>query len=158
MKSDEAKAAAILAISAALIIGIVLTGSKILEALGLKDTKEDKQTSKAVETAQSIGLFNEAFLKNKPLGALILSNAAADAAAKLVYDSVGFFVDSPDKLSAAFDGCRTQSQAAYIAYRFKLRYKKSMFTYISNAMDTTEQKAVLLNVLTRLNNLPKYTI
>ena len=62
----------------------------------------------------------------------ILTGASADAIAKQIYDSFGFFSDDENKFKDAFRKFKTQAQVAQVARLFSQKYGKDLLEFIKN--------------------------
>jgi len=61
-----------------------------------------------------------------------LTAASADAIAKQIYDSFGFFSDDENKFKDAFRKFKTQAQIAQVAKLFSQKYGKDLLEFIKN--------------------------
>lgn len=132
----------------------------VLEGVGLKDTKDEKKDKAEVENkvdnaaAQGVNSpWSPKFYKTVHNGKLF-TVASADGLAKTIYDSVGHIYDEPNKGAGAIKQCYTKTQVSFLADRFQQKYGNDLLSWLQYHYDTGEQKKVLNNILTYVNNLP----
>lgn len=147
------------------IIIVALLGNKILneilEALNLKDTKEEAREKAAEEGARTRAEESDYWkpnfhTNNAAKGAKLLTVASADAKCRQIYDAIGNFYDQPEKIEAAFNDLTTKSQISFLAYRFSVLYKRDLYAFLEDKMDTTKQKEIFTRILRRAEKLPDY--
>ena len=161
---EQAKAyAIILIVIVALVVVIYVLNdlkkgkNSLLEGLGLKEDKTDKESKNQKELAEKLGYFRgENFLKGKPLGTLLLTQKNADIKAQNIYNAIGVLTDKPEQIKSAFDNLITQSQIAFVSMAFKKRYGIDLLAFLFDRMDTDKQQSILIDILTRTNSLKKY--
>lgn len=137
--------------------------NEILEALNMKDTKEEA-AEKAKETgarisAESSDFWKPTFFqtqKAKEAGAALLTQASADKLAKQIKSSIGYIYDDPEEAEGAFNQLKTKSQLSFLAWRFNALYNTDMYAYLNDKFDTTYQRQVFTRIINRMNSLPAY--
>jgi hypothetical protein len=169
MKLDEksAKGAAILiVVIVAVILSVVLfkdlkkVFDKILQSLGLKDSPEntenkgivDDATRKAAQLGAN-SAWSPLYYKQKA-NAKIFTQAKTDGLVKQLWDSVGYFVDSPELFPAAIKQCGYKSQVSWLSKNFSDKHDSDLLTWASLKFDTDEQKYQLAVALKYVDNLP----
>ena len=132
----------------------------ILEAIGLKDTAEDKKRNADVKKAvqNSTAFFSPLYFQQKPEGYKeaidrINMNKARETAKK-IYNSIGYIYDSPEKTRAAFSQLKYKFDVSKVAQVFQNDYQKDLLTFLTDKLDTEKQKENWLMILTDLNSLP----
>lgn len=104
--------------------------------------------------------FNPNFYKavtqssNYPNGAHILTAAGADAIVKQIWDGIGYTFDTPAQILAAFNRLTYKTQVSFIAERFAAKHNVDLLQWLSEKLDTVEQKIVLGKIIAYVNNLP----
>jgi hypothetical protein len=138
-----------------------------LEALGIADTKEEKRAKEAlnqnVKAFQDQGLnspFNPNYYKNleKQAGkngiVTLLTHAMRERLTKQIWDAIGVFSDTPSQIESAFNTLTTKAQVSHLAERFSTRYKRDLLGWLTEKLDTTDQKEALLRITQLVNKLP----
>ena len=159
--TDNAKAAAIVLIAGAIIVAGAYIIKEVMEALNLKDTKEEKDQEKKEQRAEAAGYFDETFLTtNIPMGVrpMLLTDKNVTAKAQGIKDSIGLVKDDPDRIKAIFDSLKTQSQVTFLAIKFKRMFNLHLLSFLREKLDTDQQKKVLSEILAKIDRLPKYTV
>lgn len=124
--------------------------------------KEDKAATKAIDVAvanlKRAGAknpfdrrFNLQF-KGKKISAL--TKNSTDAVAKRIFSAVGKIYDSPQKLAGEFSALKTQTQVAHMADAFYRIYKLDLLSWMTEKMDTLNQKRILKSIIDRVLSLP----
>ena len=166
---DEAKAIStlLLVIFAMVLIGIVVNKvfkgfSGIAEALGAKSADEKKtdttiKNEEAKESKQGISSpWNPLYMKaNAPtyLNNVTIKKFCEDIA-KMIYDGIGKVKDNPTQIMAAIKKCNSKAGISAVATVFMEKYNYDLFNFLTTRLDTTEQKKVLQNILSYVNDLP----
>lgn len=159
MKQEDAKAVAILAVTATvIIIGAVMINDIIkgIKAVFGGEDATDKRANTQGEKAERAGYWNPSFIRNPPAGTLLMKQANADIKATNIYKAIGVVYDEPAKVKAAFSNIVTKSQVAFLAFTFNAKYGKDLLTFLRDKMDTDEQQRVLAEIIERCNKLPDY--
>lgn len=147
-----------------IIIIIALLGNKILneilEALNLKDTKEEAaekaRQAGAERTAEAAEYWKPTYAAKGPKGQALLTYAAGDAAVKKIDGAIGYLYDNEEKVEAVFNGLKTKSQLSNLAYHFNRVYGKDLYGYLEDKLDTAKQKQTLTRIIERMAKLPAY--
>lgn len=148
----------------ALGIGVIVVGKffgafdKLLQALGLQDSQDT--TDLDSEAGSGLSFWSPNFWKSAPQGSLILTNAAAQADAKAIYNATGFFDDSEDNIKAVFRGLKTQSQASYLADTFQQVYKADLLAWLRGGIWPADRLSDSdVNEINKfIKSLPKYKV
>lgn len=128
----------------------------ILEKLGLKADKTDKDLEGAEKKADELGFFNPSFIRNAPAGTILLTKKNADIKARNLWDSVTLTWDYPEKMKAVFSNMITKSQVAHLSKVFKDTYNVDMLNWLVSKFDKDDQQKALTQVLQMLVKLPDY--
>lgn len=167
---EQAKAMAIIiavvfAVILAAYLAYRLTGASdsLLESLGLKKSDEDKALDKIKVTIKEADFFSPTYWRNPPAQyknaqgkylASVKYQSAVDAIVKQIENAVGYIYDNPEQIASAMEEMKNKAQVSQVSEGFAKKYKKSLYQYLSEKMDTSAQRAVLFDILTRLNSLP----
>lgn len=175
LKPDNAKALIILIAGLVAVIVIVVfiqktfggisnMVSSIGSSLGFTDTPAQAATKAAIasattQSASPASPWSPQYFQNAPSGATILTQAAADAIAGQIWDSVGMFSFTTDigEAVAAIKELSTQAQVSFVAYRFNALYQKDLFSWLTlqyTKMGTPDPS--LQTIVDYVNNLPTY--
>lgn len=137
--------------------------TETLEALGLKKSADEKKADEQIsadatkEAKKGISSpWNPLYMKaNAPkyLDNVTIKKFCSDIA-KMIYDSIGNIYDSPTQTLAAIKKCNSKAGVSAVATMFMEKYNLDLYDYLSNRLDTTEQKKVLTQILDYVNNLP----
>ena len=155
---------ALIIIVAIMIIKRVFGGlDKFLEAIGLKDSKNEEETNQRLSTnAEAARLstspWSPLFYKSAPAGSTIPTSVTAQKIAKQLYDSVGFISDDPEEGLSAIKQVKTQAGVSYVVDTFNSLYRADLYTWLEMHYDTAQQKYVLIRIADFVNSLPKYKI
>ncbi len=165
MKKEEAEG--YIMIGAAVFVGVAIIvvfnkGSKltaaILEALGLKDTAEEKAAEREFETANEMGYFKDTYVSQLNPKTEVFKNVGSqkkvDDMVKTIESAIGYIYDQPEKIEGVFNSLAYKSQVCILAYNFKLKTKKDLLAFLNEKLDTDDQKKTLNRILKRTNNLP----
>lgn len=160
MKNAGTVAAILLGVVLVVAIGHSVAGlfNGIAESLGLKDSETDKRAKRLSAEANAAGYFDESYLKNLPknVKAKLLTTKSADGLATTIYKAIGLVYDTPAQIQAAFDGLTAKSQVAFLAVRFKMKYKQNLLTFLREKLDTESQREVLADILVKIDKLPPF--
>jgi hypothetical protein len=133
----------------------------VLEALGLKESEEDKALKAQLggataDTNRPESPWSPAFYKTAPAGARIVTSAAADKLAKQIWDSVGSFYDDPESGLAAIKQLPSQAALSFLSDRFQSKYSRDLYNWLLLKYDTNDQKKVLIQIDAYVKSLPKF--
>jgi hypothetical protein len=133
----------------------------LLEMLNLKDSKEEKKAKDTVnnniDKANDLGnqsAWSAKLYKLLPPGSKIFTQASADKLCSTIYGAIGNVYDEPNKIAGAIKQCYTKSQVSFLVDRFQAKYGNDLLSWLELHLDTSEQKKVLANILTYVENLP----
>lgn len=154
------------AMTGLIIVGGVLgfnVVSRILETLGLKDTKATADLNKAAEMENSKNPWSPAFWKAGPPGTLLMTYASARDKAIIIKHAFGLIDDNEEAVFNIFRQLKTQSQLSFLADIFQQGYKQDLFTFLRGGSWWQVGADRLSDAeLARLNQmvfkLPKYTL
>ena len=162
--SKAGQSAIILVVITVIIIVVVLmnkyikAGNSILEALGLKDSKDETalnaDLASSSEHAAKGNWFTPTYHKSGKTGTKYVTRAKAEELAKLLNESVGYIYDDPGKAAGAIKQLQFKSQVSFVADVFQQVYKKDLKTYLDQGFDTEEQKKSLLDIYNYVKGLP----
>lgn len=165
---ENAKAISMLLIVIAIIIlGYVIVNkmfggwNSFFEALGLKESAEDKARREKLEgqlsgTNNPSSPWSPQFYKSAPAGTKLVTAAKADEVTKQIWDSVGSIWDDPESGLAAIKQLPSQAAVSFIADRFNNRYQRDLLGWLNIKYDTDSQKDVLIRIINYVDQLPKY--
>ncbi len=129
----------------------------VLEALGLKDDAEEKATNnllaKNKNKAENAGYWTAALYKSKA-GCKLVPRAVAEKLADTIYNSVGYFTDSPGEAVGAFKQLKYKSQISWLVDIFFQKHKLDLKTFLNERFDTDEQKTALNDIYNYTEKLP----
>lgn len=135
----------------------------LLQKIGLQDSKEEKENkekvSNAVDKESTKGnesAWSPRFYQGAPYGAVLLTASSAESLAKRMWDSVGYFVDSPSKGAGVIRQLKTKAQVSHLAHKFFQKYGIDLLPWLQNKYDTSEQKEYLADMLRHVEALPKW--
>lgn len=157
-----------------IIVLLIIVGNKIIsgitgaisapfEALGIKDTQQEKEDLQSAENKiralerSKNNPFNPGYIsvvmKQYPKVS-ILNASYADSLAKRIWDAIGRIYDSPEDIFSAIKACEAKTHVSYLANTFAKKYNKDLLTWLEQKMDTTEQKIILGKIIDYVNGLP----
>lgn len=141
-----------------LILNKTFKGSNaLLETLGLKDDADEKATDDVLtrnkNKAENAGYWTPSLYKSKA-GCKLVTRAVAERLAGEIYDSVGYFYDTPAQAVAAFKQLKYKSQISFLTDVFSQKYKLDLKTFLNERFDTTEQKKALNDIYNYTEKLP----
>jgi hypothetical protein len=127
----------------------------LLEKLGLKD---DQNTKDLDQAAGSLSFWSPTFYKSGPAGTALLTSAAAEEKAHIIWDAFGGFDDNEDQAIGVFKTLRTQSQASFLAEKFYQLYQQDLLTFLRGGSWPKDRLSDAdVNVINSyVNSLPKY--
>ncbi len=129
----------------------------VLEMIGLKDDKEDKAIEDRLNInlnkAEDAGYWKPTLWQQKK-GCQILTQSASQKLADQIYNSVGYFTDTPEQAVSAFKQLKYKSQVSYLVDRFNALHQLDLKTFLNNRFDTTEQKKALNDIYNYTSKLP----
>jgi cbb3-type cytochrome oxidase subunit 3 len=169
-KTRSAIAIIITLVIIAIVIFVLFKANKgansIMEMLGLKRDKDEEKLDKAFEgrneQAQDAtgSPWSPQFYKIAQAAGhtvTLIKAAEADRLAKIIWDSVGVFYDTPTAATAAVKQVPTQAALSFLAERFAKNYDRDLWNWLAFKFDTDEQKKELTNMAHFVEKLPKYT-
>jgi hypothetical protein len=132
----------------------------ILEALGLKKSKDSGELDETADNPQS--WWSPTFYKSAPAGTrvLLLSTASANAMAKAIYDAFGAFNDNEEQAIGIFKQLKTRSQGSFLVERFNQLYNSDLLTFLRGATWPEDRLSDSdVNTINQfVNKLPKYDV
>ena len=165
---DQAKSFVLIAVTVAVLVIVFVVISKtfgginaFLEAVGLKETEDEKKQRELLEgniqgSLDDSSPWSPRFYKSAPGAATLVTKATADANAKKIWDSVGAVYDDPEAGLAAIKNMPTQAAVSFLADRFESLYNRDLLGWLQIKYDTSHQKEVLNQMFKYVSNLPKY--
>jgi len=114
---------------------LLLTGgkiiNKILEALGITDSKEEKQVEAMFTAGPEFNPWSPDFWRYGPAGQTrVLTQAAAADLATQLYFAINPINDNEDKIYAIFRSMPTQSCVSSLAEAFRNKYSKDLYNFL----------------------------
>lgn len=159
MGSLDPKTKGIVAVGGLLIGGYlvvqVVSGAKgLLEALGLKDSKEDKEEDRLIENASKYPQFNPNYWWEGSSTAakkwLVYKDESAKTAAKKIKNAWGVFDDDEAAVTGVFRNARSKAHVSRIADAYFKLYSIGLFDDLKARLSSTE----LSDVIRITENLP----
>jgi hypothetical protein len=136
-----------------IILGILGVGAyfalkPVLEATGLKKSKEDKETDKILkDQEEKINIWTGLEAVKRAAGSkrkvYALKFAEANAKAKGIYDSLNWYGDDEDRIYAIFRSLNYQTQVASIVDQYRSLYKTDLLTKLKSSFSDSELNEVL---------------
>lgn len=114
-----------------LIAGVFLSFDmikKILESVGIWKDKATKTLDSAMTNPDDA--FNPNFYKQYSNFNYAISTAQAEAYAKRIYDSFGFFNDCEECVKAVFYEMKTKSNVSFLSEVFQTKYGKALLPFL----------------------------
>lgn len=129
-------------------VGAYFAAKPILEALGLKKSKEDKEGEKLLQQQEEkFNIWTGLEAVKRSVGSkkkvYALSFANADAKAKGINDSLGVFNDDEERIYAIFRSLNYQTQVASIVDQYRSLYKTDLLTKLKSSLSDSEMNEVL---------------
>ena len=118
-----------------LVVGTLVGGAYILYKI-YNSIKPPTDEEKLLKSGKSNPFDYKAFLSAAPSGAILITNASADAKAKTIYDALSCYGDDEEAIYGVFRGLATKSQVAYLAKRFYENYNKDLVWALKNGICT----------------------
>lgn len=141
-----------------LILGVAFAGlylgvfKPLLEALGLKDTKEEKDAERLKQQTEGAAYekdyWNPGYIAGRQ--AMLLTDASARALTKQLWDAAGIFNDDEEQIYAVFRSLKYRSQVAFLAFYFAKLYKKDLYTWLRDSVLNKEELATVLSITNKL--------
>ena len=131
----------------------------------IKKAKERSTEKKAeLETSENNPFSAQVFLKNIPAGTALLTQSAARAYAKTIYDAMNvYFDEDEDKVIYSFAALPSQTMVAQVVESFELMYKRNLLEFLKNGKKTFDFGTGRLSsedyqrILENVKRKPKYT-
>jgi hypothetical protein len=137
---------------------VIKYGPDILEKLGLKQSKDEKDTESAVSDPNSY--WDPSFWKKGGTGTLILKGQMVADLMTLLEWSFGAFNDDEAAVINAFKTFKTQSQLSYFADQFQQKKGKRLADWLFS--DSWPDDRLSLSEMAEINKyiekLPKYKV
>ena len=129
-------------------VGAYIAAKPILEALGIKKSKEDKEGEKILQQQEEkLNIWTGLEAVKRSVGSknkvYALTFANADAKAKGINDSLGVFNDDEERIYAIFRSLNYQTQVASIVDRYRALYKTDLLTKLKSSLSDSEFNEVL---------------
>ena len=125
----------------------------LFEKLGLKDSKEDKETDKAAVTVAFNPKYWEDLLKKKTIdSSKLITTTKAKELAKIINSAIDEFPDNKSKIITAIKQIRTKAQLSQIVFQFNIAYKNDLFTALRSSFSDKE----MVSLIKLINSLPNY--
>lgn len=143
-----------LILAAGAVVLAFLGGKKILEALGIVKTTDEKEREAEIKNTilqlSQGDYFDPDYYKKAD--STILTMATALTYAKMLKDSKGVFNDDENKVYGVFQSLRTKAQISFLAKVFFDVYQQSLLSYLLSFLSDAE----MVNVAKICNKLPAY--
>ena len=147
--SDTAKYIFIgITVVAVLAGGYFLIGKPLLEALGLKESEEDKIANKMVTTAETSDYWNPLYYQSRQN---LLQKNATDTTliADYIYSGWGIFNDDETAIISNFRTIPTKADLSHVVYAYAKRGYGDLLSDIKSNLNSSEK----IQVLTITENL-----
>jgi hypothetical protein len=138
---------------------VLVAGYKLMQTLGLIDTKEDKEESAKASSFNDLFAkitspewADKVFAKAKKLGAKTfwqissITPTQATEISKTIWDAKGTFNDDEEKVYTAFRTTRTFADIWCIAINFKTLHKRNMVDFMDTFIGE-EEKAKIFDII-----------
>jgi hypothetical protein len=121
------------------LIFLVIFGKKVLEKIGLVDSKDDKNLESNLSNKY---LTAEPFLEfRKKTGFKVptyVEDSLINGFVKRLYDSKGFFNDDEDNVYSIFRSAQSKLQVSCFAYYFNQIKGRNLIEYLSSFLNSSE--------------------
>jgi len=77
--------------------------------------------------------------------------------AKIIYDSIGTFYDSPQQTLSAFKKINSKVGVSIVSNAFTTKYNKDMYSWLEDKLNTEEQRKVFAQIKQYTDSLPIIT-
>jgi hypothetical protein len=129
-------------------VGAYFAAKPILEALGIKKSKEDKEGEKILEQQEEkINIWTGLEAVKRAAGSkrkvYALTYANAYAKAKGIYDSLNWYDDNEERIYAIFRSLNYQTQVASIVDQYRTLYRTDLLTKLKSSLSDSELNEVL---------------
>lgn len=133
-------------------VGAYFASNSILQALGIKKSKEEKESEKILEQQESkINIWQGTEAVKRAAGAnstiKLLSYSSAATKADGIQDSFSFYNDDEERIYAIFRDLNAQTQVASLVDQYRLRHKADLLNALKSNLSTTE-----VNEITKIIN------
>ena len=133
-------------------VGAYFASNSILQALGIKKSKEEKESEKILEQQESkINIWQGTEAVKRAAGAnstiKLLSYSSAASKADGIQDSFSFYNDNEERIYAIFRDLNAQTQVASLVDQYRLRHKADLLNALKSNLSTTE-----VNEITKIIN------
>jgi hypothetical protein len=128
----------------------------LLEATGLKDTKEEADLKKLKLEAENLpanqNYWAPSYYKQIVGGmkATIFTVASADRLCKELKDAKGFFNDNEEQIYSVFRACKFKTQISFLVERFRFLYKLDLYTWLRDSVLNEKELSTVLNITSKL--------
>lgn len=147
-----------------LLQGITGTLMSPFEAMGVKDspaeiaaTNQAANHANAMENLGTNSPFSTSYYREKSKGGRkihLLKPEIAPVLARQIYDAIGFIYDDTDVIISAIKQCQYKTHVSFLSERFATMYKKDLFNFLQEKLDTTNQKIAFGKIVDYVNSLP----
>jgi hypothetical protein len=133
-------------------VGAYFASNSILQALGIKKSKEEKESEKILEQQETkINIWQGTEAVKRAAGAnstiKLLSYSSAASKADGIQDSFSFYNDDEERIYAIFRDLNAQTQVASLVDQYRLRHKADLLNALKSNLSTTE-----VNEITKIIN------
>ena len=133
-------------------VGAYFASNSILQALGIKKSKEEKESEKILEQQETkINIWQGTEAVKRAAGAnstiKLLSYSSAASKADGIQDSFSFYNDNEERIYAIFRDLNAQTQVASLVDQYRLRHKADLLNALKSNLSTTE-----VNEITKIIN------
>ena len=136
----------------AIAAGIFLFGRKILQGIGLVETKEEKELEKNLANKWLTPKpFNDFVKKTNFKIPAVFRMAVIPNFVAEVYESKGFFSDDEEKLFSLFRRLQSKMQVSALAHFFQKEYGRDMASYLDSFLNESE----IARLIDIVNQKPK---
>jgi hypothetical protein len=121
----------------------------------------DAETTSATATVASSDMqssnpnspFSPNLYNNNP-DASTLDFATLQSLCTQIYNSVGFFSNTPDSALAAIRNCQNQIDVSNLSIQFNNQYSRDLYDYMSGNFTNTQGVEIMAQIITYVKNLP----
>lgn len=133
-------------------VGAYFASNSILQALGIKKSKEEKEAEKILEQQETkINIWQGTEAVKRAAGAnstiKLLSYSSAASKADGIQDSFSFYNDDEERIYAIFRDLNAQTQVASLVDQYRLRHSADLLNALKSNLSTTE-----VNEITKIIN------
>ena len=123
-------------------IGIYIFGSKVLEALGLKDSAADTQATQLGNKKY----WDPGYGEGAKHG---LTSASGYNLSEIIYNAIGYFTDDESAIIGVFRALNYQTQVSSLSYWYQKKYNKDLYNHLYTNL-TSEEMLQIKQIIDKL--------